>query len=99
MNQYQVSLALDNAELHVNPEAPGAFAGRRLREACVQQYNGIKPADRMSRRYPRALVHELIYAPRLTAEQCHDDAVVEAWGKQLVEQLNGKEAGASQYSL
>ncbi len=28
-----------------------------------------------------------------------DDAVVEAWGKQLVEQLNGKEAGASQYSL
>jgi DNA gyrase subunit B len=98
MNQYQVSLALDNAELHVNPEAP-AFAGEGL-EKLVQQYNaGIKLVDRMSRRYPRALVHELIYVPRLTAEQCHDDAVVEAWGKQLVEQLNGKEAGASQYSL
>ncbi|CAK2143756.1 DNA gyrase subunit B (fragment) [Vibrio crassostreae] len=53
----------------------------------------------MSRRYPRALVHELIYVPRLTAEQCHDDAAVEAWGKQLVEQLNAKEVGASQYSL
>ncbi|MEZ9208988.1 DNA topoisomerase (ATP-hydrolyzing) subunit B [Vibrio splendidus] len=98
MNQYQVSLALDNAELHVNPEAP-AFAGEGL-EKLVQQYNaGIKLVDRMSRRYPHALVHELIYVPRLTAEQCHDDAVVEAWGKQLVEQLNGKEAGASQYSL
>ncbi|MCX8773363.1 DNA topoisomerase (ATP-hydrolyzing) subunit B [Vibrio parahaemolyticus] len=97
MNQYQVSLALDNASLHVNAEAP-ALAGEAL-ETLVQQYNaGIKLADRMSRRYPRALVHELIYTSRLTAEQCHDAAVVEAWTKQLVEQLNAKEVGASQYS-
>ncbi|MGV2990713.1 DNA topoisomerase (ATP-hydrolyzing) subunit B [Vibrio sp. E150_011] len=98
MNQYQVSLALDNAALHVNPEAP-AFAGEAL-EKLVQQYNAaIKLVERMSRRYPHALVHELIYVPRLTAEQCHDEAAVEAWGKQLVEQLNAKEAGASQYHL
>ncbi|QLE29285.1 DNA topoisomerase (ATP-hydrolyzing) subunit B [Vibrio parahaemolyticus] len=97
MNQYQVSLALDNASLHVNAEAP-ALAGEAL-EKLVQQYNaGIKLADRMSRRYPRALVHELIYTSRLTAEQCHDAATVEAWTKQLVEQLNAKEVGASQYS-
>ncbi|MHA2784752.1 DNA topoisomerase (ATP-hydrolyzing) subunit B [Vibrio harveyi] len=98
MNQYQVSLALDNASLHVNAEAP-ALAGEAL-EKLVQQYNaGIKLADRMSRRYPSALVHELIYTPRLTAEQCHDAATVEAWTKQLVEQLNAKEVGASQYSF
>ncbi|WP_299687766.1 DNA topoisomerase (ATP-hydrolyzing) subunit B [uncultured Vibrio sp.] len=98
MNQYQVSLALDNAALHVNPEAP-AFAGEGL-EKLVYQYNaGIKLVDRMSRRYPRSLVHELIYVPRLTAEQCHDEAAVAAWGKQLVDQLNAKEVGASQYSL
>ncbi|MDW2239239.1 toprim domain-containing protein, partial [Vibrio sp. 1565-1] len=97
MNQYQVSLALDNASLHVNAEAP-ALAGEAL-DKLVQQYNaGIKLADRMSRRYPRALVHELIYTSRLTAEQCHDAAAVEAWTKQLVEQLNAKEVGASQYS-
>ncbi|MEL7292398.1 MAG: DNA topoisomerase (ATP-hydrolyzing) subunit B [Pseudomonadota bacterium] len=98
MNQYQVSLALDNAALHVNPEAP-ALAGEAL-EKLVQQYNaGIKLADRMSRRYPKAMMHELIYSPRLTAEQCRDAAAVEAWTKQLVEQLNAKEVGASQYSF
>ncbi|EKO3832739.1 DNA topoisomerase (ATP-hydrolyzing) subunit B [Vibrio harveyi] len=98
MNQYQVALALDNASLHVNAEAP-ALAGEAL-EKLVQQYNaGIKLADRMSRRYPSALVHELIYTPRLTAEQCHDAATVETWTKQLVEQLNAKEVGASQYSF
>ncbi|EJG1640456.1 DNA topoisomerase (ATP-hydrolyzing) subunit B [Vibrio alginolyticus] len=97
MNQYQVSLALDNASLHVNAEAP-ALAGEAL-ENLVQQYNaGIKLAERMSRRYPSALVNELIYTPRLTPEQCHDASVVEAWTKQLIEQLNAKEVGASQYS-
>ena len=98
MSQYQVALALDNAALHVNPDAP-ALAGEAL-EKLVQQYNsGIKLVERMSRRYPHALMHEMIYMPRLTAEQCHDESVVEAWGKQLVEQLNAKEVGASQYSL
>lgn len=98
MNQYQVALALDNASLHVNPEAP-ALAGEAL-EKLVQQYNsGIKLVERMSRRFPHALMHEMIYMPRLTAEQCHDEAAVETWGKQLVEQLNAKEVGASQYSL
>ncbi len=98
MNQYQVALALDNAALHVNAEAP-ALGGEAL-EKLVQQYNaGMKLVDRMSRRYPHALMHELVYVPRITAEQCHDAATVEAWGKQLVEQLNAKEVGASQYSL
>ena len=98
MNQYQVALALDNAALHVNPEAP-ALSGEAL-EKLVQQYNaGIKLVDRMSRRYPRALVHEFIYTPRLTAEQCHDAAAVESWTEQLVKQLNAKEVGASQYSF
>ncbi|MGR5253489.1 DNA topoisomerase (ATP-hydrolyzing) subunit B [Vibrio astriarenae] len=98
MNQYQVALALDNASLHVNAEAP-ALAGEAL-ESLVKQYNkGMKLVERMSRRYPQPLVHELVYTPRLTAEQCHDVADVEAWTKTLVEQLNAKEVGASQYSF
>ncbi|MDF2155053.1 DNA topoisomerase (ATP-hydrolyzing) subunit B [Vibrio sp. CAU 1672] len=98
MNQYQTALALDNASLHVNSQAP-ALSGEAL-EQLVQQYNaGIKLVERMSRRYPYALIHELIYTPRLMAEQCHDVATVEAWTKQLVEQLNAKEVGASQYSF
>ncbi|GLT20282.1 DNA gyrase subunit B [Vibrio zhanjiangensis] len=98
MNQYQVALALDNAALHVNPQAP-ALAGEAL-EKLVHQYNaGIKLVDRMSRRYPRALLNEFIYTPRLTADKCHDADLVGAWTKQLVEQLNAKEVGASQYSF
>ncbi|MFC1237385.1 DNA topoisomerase (ATP-hydrolyzing) subunit B [Vibrio sp. UBA2437] len=98
MDQYQVSLALDNAELHVNANAP-AIIGEAL-EKLVQQYNaGMKLVDRMTRRYPYALVHELAYVPRLTVDMCQDAAEVEAWGKHFVEQLKAKEVGASQYRL
>ncbi|MCC4237629.1 DNA topoisomerase (ATP-hydrolyzing) subunit B [Vibrio anguillarum] len=98
MNQYQVALALDGASLHVNPQAP-ALAGEAL-ETLVKQYNvAIKLVERMSRRYPYALIHEFIYMPRIIVDQCADSEVVEAWGKQLVEQLNAKEVGASQYSI
>ncbi|MDG3086776.1 DNA topoisomerase (ATP-hydrolyzing) subunit B [Vibrio hannami] len=98
MDQYQVALALDNAALHVTEDAP-AIAGEALEQLVMQYNSGMKLVDRMARRFPRALVHELVYVPRLTAEACQDEAQVEAWGKQLVEQLNAKEVGASQYSL
>ncbi|MCG7499298.1 DNA topoisomerase (ATP-hydrolyzing) subunit B [Vibrio sp. Of7-15] len=97
MGQYQVALALDNASLFVNPDAP-AIAGPELEKLVIQYNAGMKLIERMSRRYPLALLNELVYTPRLTAEACADEATVEAWTKQLVEHLNAKESGASQYS-
>lgn len=98
MNQYQVALALDNAELFVNAQAP-ALSGAAL-EGLVHQYNdGIKLISRMSRRYPYALIHEFIYMPRLEIEHCRDQAMVKAWGERLITQLNAKEVGASQYTV
>ncbi|MDF4850123.1 DNA gyrase subunit B, partial [Vibrio parahaemolyticus] len=91
-------LAMDNAELHVNADAP-ALAGAPL-EKLVQQYNAaIKLIERMSRRYPHSLIHEFIYMPRMTAEKCQDEAGAQAWTQQLIDQLNAKEVGASQYSF
>ncbi len=89
---------MDGAELHVKADVP-ALAGEPL-EKLVQQYNAaIKLVERMSRRYPYAMLHELIYVPRINAELCADKAAVEAWTQRLVEQLNAKEVGASQYSV
>ncbi len=53
-------------------------------EQLVKQYDaGMKMVDRMSRQYPHALMHELIYMPRLTASQCQDqDTVVELTGNE-----------------
>ncbi|MCA2016486.1 DNA topoisomerase (ATP-hydrolyzing) subunit B [Vibrio tritonius] len=98
MTQYQISLALDGASLHVNADAP-ALAGAPL-EKLVQEYNEVvKLTKRMSRRYPHALVYEFTYVPRLTEETRQTEAGVQAWAERLVKQLNDKESGASQYSF
>jgi DNA gyrase subunit B len=98
MEQYQIALSMDNAALHVNPNAP-ALAGEAL-ESLVKQYNaGMKTVNRLARRFPHTIMHELVYVPRLTAEMCQDEATVTTWGEQLIAQLNEREIGASQYQL
>ncbi|WP_318517798.1 DNA topoisomerase (ATP-hydrolyzing) subunit B [Photobacterium leiognathi] len=97
MNQYQTTLALDNASLFANDGAP-AITGAAL-ETLVTQYNaGIKLIDRMSRRYPSLMLNEFVYQPRLTTEMMADEAKVEAWLEPLITALNAKQSGESLYS-
>ncbi|WP_305837189.1 DNA topoisomerase (ATP-hydrolyzing) subunit B [Photobacterium leiognathi] len=97
MNQYQTTLALDNASLFANDGAP-AITGTAL-ETLVTQYNaGIKLIDRMSRRYPSLMLNEFVYQPRLTTEMMADEAKVEAWLAPLITALNAKQSGESLYS-
>jgi DNA gyrase subunit B len=96
MDQYQTSLALDGASLHVNPDAP-ALAGTPLEDLVQRYHTAIKLVERMSRRYPHAVVHEFIYISPLSEADCSDRDKVDAWSKQLVTQLNAKEVGSSQY--
>ena len=98
MEQYQTSLALDNASLHVNADAPG-ISGEGLEQLVSQYKSAIAAANKLKRRFPEAIMHELVYVPRLTAEDCQSGDKVQAWGEQLIKQLNAKEIGASQYSL
>lgn len=94
--RYQLTMALENASLFVTPGAP-AIAGPELEKLVIQYNAGIKLIERMSRRYPLALLNELIYTPRLTQDMCVDESTVSAWTQQLVSVLNEKESGASQY--
>ncbi len=97
MSQFLISLALDNAELHVNPSAP-PLNGAALESLMQQYHSGVKLMNNMSRRYPAAMVNELIYLPRLTVNMCNNAAEVETWVKTMVDNLNGKETGVSQYA-
>jgi len=79
---YQTQTALEDASLHVNPNAP-PISGDAL-EAIVQQYNATYSIiNRLSRVYPSDLLEVMIFTPVLAEESLRNRSEVEAWVKQL----------------
>ncbi|MES3039742.1 MAG: DNA topoisomerase (ATP-hydrolyzing) subunit B [Pseudomonadota bacterium] len=82
MEVYLTSVALDGAELRVNPEAP-AVSGLAL-EALINQYREFCVLQgRLRRRYPNLLLEQMLKLPTLPLAALSDAALVSAWGEKL----------------
>ena len=98
MEQYELTLALDGAELHISANAPAMNA--LVFEKLVAEYNSVqKLIDRLGRHYPTPVLQGLIYQSPISVEMMKDESAVENWGKSFVEQLTAKETEAHQYSV
>jgi DNA gyrase subunit B len=97
LTEYLTTLALDEATLHVNAEAPG-IGGLQL-ETLVQLYHKVSATiTRLSRKIPSNLLNELVYVPALTPELCKDAALAEGWAKHIVTRLQEREGDGSSYA-
>ena len=98
MEQYELTLALDGAELHISANAPAMNA--LVFEKLVAEYNSVqKLIGRLSRHYPTPVLQGLIYQSPISVEIIKGESAVENWGKSFVEQLTAKETEAHQYSV
>lgn len=98
MEQYELTLALDGAELHISANAPAMNA--LVFEKLVAEYNSVqKLISRLSRHYPTPVLQGLIYQSPISVEMMKGESAVENWGKSFVEQLTAKETEAHQYSV
>jgi len=98
LDQLLLTSALDNAALHVNPEAP-ALAGSAL-EMLARQYMEVKAIiGRWSRRYDRRLLEQLLAMRPVGEAQFADAAWLEGWVTELEARLNADGSLVHSYKL
>jgi len=100
LNEYLLQLALENAGLHVNVDAP-AISGVTLETLAKQYLTVMATIDRLSRRYHADVLEKMIFMPSFTAEDMKDKAKVQAWIDGLQQRLNNddQQSSGSRYSL
>jgi len=97
LTQYLTTIALDDAGLYVNTDAP-AIQGAALEE-LVNGYRALEVLmDKLNRTLPKVFLNEMIYQERLTSESLSDESTVKAWADTLVETITAKELSGTIYS-
>ncbi len=97
LNSYLLQAALDGTELHVNTTAP-AMSGAAL-EALARQYVLVMDSiQRLSRRYPTAVLEKMISMSPLEEALLDDQLQAQAWFDQLTQSLDA-EGGKQQISI
>jgi DNA gyrase subunit B len=98
LTEYLTTLALENAEVHVNESAP-AISGVVL-ENLVNQYRETKDnIKRLSRQIPADILEKMLYGVEITKSEFSDKNKVELWIKDLITQLEEQDGNGSIYSV
>ena len=98
LTEYLTTLALENAELHVNESAP-AISGVALEQIVNQYRQTFETIKRVSRQVPSEILERMVYSTAVEQSDLTDQAKVEAWAKDILEQLENQEGNGSIYSV
>jgi DNA gyrase subunit B len=99
LEEYLTSMALDEASLHVNPDAP-ALSGSAL-EKLVTEYRNVE-ADirRLAQLYESKILNKMVHLPQLSVEDLNSEQKVASWLEKLTESLLGDgKAGETRFEL
>lgn len=98
LDQYLIQLAIDSAELYSHPQAP-AVNGVAL-EKLVNNYRRVEMINkRLSKRYPEAVVKQLMNMSRVTQEMLQDQNQMQKWIDRLNVLLASTMQNAAEYRL
>lgn len=87
LNRYLLELALNNAQLMVNEEAP-PISGEAL-ESLANNYNAVMASiNRLSMRYNSLALEKMIYMAPVSEAMINDTGLLEEWATELQQRLN-----------
>ena len=93
LNDYLIRIALEDARLFVNPEAP-PILGVALENLVKRYSQTMDLIHRLSYRYPAAVLEALLYVEHLASDSLHDKSKMNHWLQSVQQQLkNTAEAG------
>ena len=98
LNAYFLEIALQNATLFVNPEAPG-LQGEALEALAVEVQDAIARLNRLKRRYPLGVTELLVQLPRVTDETMASAEAMTEWTDRLAEMLGSGEGSNAQIEI
>jgi len=98
LTEYLTTLALDNASIHVNEEAP-AISGLALEQLVKQFRNTMSIIKRISRQFPADILEKMIYSDMIASDDFADKNKVDIWAHNLITQLEGQDGNGSIYTV
>ena len=96
LNAYLLQIALENADLHVNTDAP-PISDVALEQLARNYQRVMAGIARLGRRYNSNLLEKMIAMPSMD-EQGFTSGAAEAWFDQLIAALNGDRNNGTRYS-
>ncbi len=98
LDEYLLQGAMENAAIHVNPEAP-PITGEGL-EALVYEYRAVQATiERLSRLYWSDVLWKMVALPTLTTEDLKAEQTVADWSRQLQVALELAPVKGSSYAV
>ncbi|QBG36294.1 DNA topoisomerase (ATP-hydrolyzing) subunit B [Litorilituus sediminis] len=98
LTEYLTTLALDNASIHVNEQAP-AISEVALEQLVNQFRNTMDTIKRISRQIPADILEKMVYSTTIVPADFSDKAKVDAWAANLINQLENQDGNGSIYSV
>jgi DNA gyrase subunit B len=82
LNSYLLTVAMEKTALHFSKEAP-PITGSALETLANQYMNVMGIIDRLSARYARVLLDQLLFLPEVLVDQLENKAWMEGWASEL----------------
>jgi DNA gyrase subunit B len=98
LTKYLTSIALDEASIHVNENAP-AISGVALEKLVGQYQLATKMITRVSRIMPKVILNKLVYSGTLAVEDLSNQALLTEFATNFTNSLTADEIDGATYSF
>ncbi|MEQ9452944.1 MAG: DNA topoisomerase (ATP-hydrolyzing) subunit B [Pseudomonadales bacterium] len=98
LTAYFTELALQDAAVYVNPDAPG-IQGEALEKLFVRMQDAYDRLERIKRRRPSQVTEPLLRLPQVTTEALRDETFMKDWADGLRDLLENGEGQAEQVDI